>query len=175
MEYLHYSFLNSAYNTAVNNDWQTGGCMSEIKKRLGYRFVMRNGTYPTVAAAGSLVNFTLNFENVGFAAPFNERVLQMVLRHAVTNQEYKLTINGTHADVRFWHRGNISLEGSFHLPTNMPSGDYELWLHILDPANNNTIADRPAYSIRLANTNTWESGSGYNDLNHTLSVFFNLR
>ena len=52
----------------------------------------------------------------------------------------------------------------------MPDGDYELLLHILDSSNNNAIANRPEYSIRMANMNTWESTTGYNKLNHTIAI-----
>jgi hypothetical protein len=35
---LHYSFINAHYNTAVNNDWQDGGCMDNIKTQPGLPF-----------------------------------------------------------------------------------------------------------------------------------------
>jgi len=168
MEYLHYSFLNSDYQNEVNNDWQDDGCMNEIKRRLGYRFVLLNGSYPTTAAAGETINFTLNLKNVGFAAPFNPRALQLVLRNTANNQEHKLSITGANTDSRFWLPGTISLNGTVDLPNNLPDGTYQLLLHILDTSNNNEVADRPEYSIRLANTGTWEANTGYNQLNHCL-------
>ena len=170
MAYLHYSFLNSDYENEVNNDWQTGGCMDEIKRRLGYRFVMLNGTYPATANTGQSLNFTLQLKNVGFAAPFNPRVLQLVFRHTTTNTVYKVTVNGSNTDSRFWHPGNISLNATVTVPSSMPDGNYELLLHLLDNANNNAIANRPEYSIRFANTNTWENNTGYNKLNHTINI-----
>ena len=168
---LHYSFVNSDYNNpAVNNDWETGNCMDDIKRKLGYRFEMIDGTYPSAGVVGSSVNFTLNVENVGYAAPFNERTLQMVLRNTTTNAEYKANISGTNSDTRFWHTGTVALTGTFTPPNGTPDGDYQLLLHILDPSNNNAIANRPEYSIRMANLNTWESSTGYNDLGHTISI-----
>ncbi len=34
MKNMHYSFLNAAYNTDVDNDWDSSGCMNSIKKNL---------------------------------------------------------------------------------------------------------------------------------------------
>jgi hypothetical protein len=50
----------------------------------------------------------------------------------------------------------------------MAVGSYTLWLALPDPTS--TLNPRAEYSIRLANQGTWESSTGYNDLNHTLSV-----
>ncbi len=170
MASLHYSFLNSDYNNAVNNDWQTGGCMDEIKQKLGYRFVMLNGTYPGSASAGGNFSFTLNLENVGFAAPYNERELALVLRNTTTGNEYKASLSGSNTDTRFWYTGNVTLNATASLPSSLPNGDYQVLLHILDPSNNGAIANRPEYSIQLANTNTWEASTGFNKLNHTVSI-----
>lgn len=170
MASLHYSYLNAEYQNDVNNDWEDDGCMDEIKRKLGYRFVLQNGTYPTTAAAGTTMNFTLNVENVGWAAPFNERTLQIVMRNATTNQEYELPANGTNIDTRFWHTGFITVDGNVSLPVDMVEGNYELFLQIFDSANNNMVADRPEYCIQLANTNMWEANTGYNDLNHIIEI-----
>lgn len=171
MEYLNYSYINSNYNNDVNNDWQTGGCMDEVKRRLGYRFVLDNGTYPGQATAGTEMSVALNFRNTGFAAPFNERVLQLVLRNTSTSQVFKLPVNGNNTDTQFWLPGNpISLNGTVNLPSSIPSGDYEMLLHIADFSNCGRVADRPEYSIRLANQSMWEAQTGYNDLNHVISI-----
>ncbi len=170
MASLHYSFLNSDYNNAVNNDWETGSCMDEIKQKLGYRFVMLDGTYPATASSGGSLSFTLNLENVGFAAPYNERALELVLRHITTAVEYKISLSGSNTDTRFWYTGNVTLDATASLPSTLPDGDYQVLLHILDPSNNNAVANRPEYSIQLANTNTWEASTGFNDLNHIISI-----
>lgn len=171
MEDLHYTFLNSDYNNDVNNDWETDDCMDEIKKRLGYRLVLKTATYPTAATVGETVSFHIDTENVGFAAPVNERSLQLVWRNTTDDSEYSTLITGTNTDTRFWLSGTTTtLGGQATLPADMTAGDYELFLHIFDTSNDNEIADRPEYSIQLANTNTWEATTGYNDLNHTISV-----
>lgn len=170
MASLHYSYLNTDFNNTVNNDWQDGGCMEEIKRKLGYRFVLKNGTYPNAAEVGTTLNFTLNLENVGFSAPFNYRDLLLVFRPIGGGSITKLKVLGTNSDTRFWHTGTINLQGSVQIPNNMTLGNYQLLLHISDPSNNQMVANRPEYSIRLANTNLWDTNTGYNQLNHTIAI-----
>lgn len=170
MAALHYSYLNSDYNNAVNNDWETDGCMDEIKKKLGYRFVLQDATYPSTADAGTTINFTLNLNNIGYAAPFNERQLLLILRHTTVDATYLIEIGGTNTDSRFWHTGAITVSGTAALFPDMPQGDYALLLHFRDESDNHRIGDRPEYSIRLANENMWEAATGYNDLNHILTI-----
>jgi hypothetical protein len=38
------------------------------------------------------------------------------------------------------------------------------------PDADTALASRPEYAIRLANENTWESTTGYNNLNYTLNI-----
>jgi len=167
---LHYSYLNADFNNEVNNDWETDGCMEEIKRKLGYRLVMKNGTYPSTQIAGTTLNFTLNIENVGFAAPFNYRELFLILRPTSGGTATKLPVVGTNLDTRFWHTGLTSLAGAVQLPSTISQGNYDLLLHIADTSNGNRVMNRREYSIQLANNNTWESNTGYNKLNHRLSI-----
>ncbi len=171
MRRLHYSYLNSGYNNDVNNDWQTGGCIDEIKRNLGYRLVMDQGTYASQATQGGSMDFSLTLRNVGFAAPYNPRPVELVLRSTTSGSTYTIPFSGDNADPRFWlPEGNITLAESLILPTNVPAGDYELLISLPDTSNNNIIANRPEYAIQLANKDTWEPATGYNRLNHTLTV-----
>lgn len=170
MNSLHFNYLNAFYNNDVNNDWVTGGCMDEIKLKMGYRIEMVNGTYPNIATQNTPFSFLLNMENLGFSAPYNERELNLILRDINTNAEYAIALTGANADIRTWYTGSIALQESITIPQTIPAGNYQLLLHILEPANNYAVANRPEYSIRLANTGTWESTTGYNDLQHTMTV-----
>lgn len=170
MNSLHFNYLNSFYNNDVNNDWVTGGCMDEIKQKLGYRIEMINGTYPATISQNTAFTFLLNLENIGFSAPYNEREIQLILRDVNTNAEHPIILSGPMSDVRKWYTGTVSLQESITIPSSIPPGDYQLYLHILEPANNYALSDRPEYSIRLANMGTWEATTGYNDLQHTLTV-----
>jgi hypothetical protein len=47
MRSMHYSYLNAGYNQDVINDWDSAGCMENIKRKLGYRFVLHKAVLPT--------------------------------------------------------------------------------------------------------------------------------
>lgn len=165
MRNMHYSYLNCAYNNAVNNDWQTGGCMDRIKKEIGYRFILKDGTFPTAVNAGSALKFVINLENAGYASPFNERPVKLILRKHGSNEIFSFNIG---ADIRKWYSGNVKLESSVTTTANMPKGKYDLLLFL--PDKYNSIASRPEYAIRIANKDMWESSTGYNKLSATVDI-----
>jgi Domain of unknown function (DUF4832)/Domain of unknown function (DUF4874) len=163
MSDLHYSFLNTDYNNDVNNDWVMGGCMDNIKKKLGYRFVLKSGTYPTSLAVGEKLTVSIDLENIGFASPYKPRPVQLILKNkdtqAVIVQEFS-------TDIRKWFTGTIKLEGDFAI--NASAGQWDLYLNL--PDKNTSINKRFEYSIRLANENVWDETTGYNNLNHTVTI-----
>lgn len=155
---MHYSFLNADYNPAVNNDWQTGGCLDNIKRKLGYRLVLKDASFQQADSLSVLIHL----QNAGYAAPYNPRPVQLLLRNTATKQVYTYTFN---TEVRKWLTGAITLQQSFALP---PAGTYDLLLNLPDKyASLNT---KPLYSIRLANDNVWEETTGYNKLNYAITV-----
>ena len=168
MAAMHFSFLNTAYNNNVNNDWDSLGCINRIKKKLGYRFVLVNSRFPSKLKAGESFSFSVKMENKGYASPYNPRPIELVFRNQQTGKEY--FINGK-ADIRFWVTGKIEWKETVRLPADVPAGKYEILLNLPDkyPA----LRGRPEYSIRLANQNTWEEKTGYNKLNHFISVGLN--
>ena len=160
MAAMHYSFLNTAYNNNVNNDWDSGGCIQDIKLKLGYRFVLRNASCPSEVKAGSDFNFVVHLENIGYASPYNARAVQIVLRNKTSGEKFFILCK---ADVRFWFTGKIEWKENIKVPENIPAGDYELLLNL--PDKYLSLSSMPAYSIRFANENIWEEITGYNKLN----------
>ena len=165
MAEMHYSFLNAQYNTAVNNDWQTGGCMNSIKIKLGYRFVLKNATFSKRAKAGAAVNVLINLDNIGYASPYNPRPVQLLLRNKTTGALRRFDFT---TDIRRWFTGSIKLEQTFTLPADIAVGEYDVLLNM--PDKYIAISSRSEYSIRLANQNVWENATGYNNLNHVLAI-----
>jgi hypothetical protein len=166
MAQLHWSFLNSDYNVSVLNNLTEEGCMTDITKKLGYRFELKTGTFPQTAVAGSNMSVTIKVKNVGFASPFNQRTLYMVLKNTVTNQVYSVPMA---ADPRFWlGPTEITITENIQLPSTLSAGSYKLYLHLPDAAV--SLSTRPEYAVRFANESTWESTTGFNNLNHTISV-----
>lgn len=176
---FHYSFLNQGYNANVNDDWVAQGCMEEIKRRLGYRLELVTGVFPAEARPGQAVPLRLELRNVGFAAPFNPRGLELVLRHSNSGQKFFAELSRD-TDARWWLPGtNHFLAAQYALPADLPSGSYELLLHLPDPAP--SLYGLAPYSIRLANSTAvssggaspvgvWEPDTGYHHLGHTLVV-----
>ncbi len=162
---LHYSYLNAEYNGDVNNDWQSDGCLDAIKRKLGYRFVLHSGEYSNQAQPGQSISVEIELENVGYAAPFNPRGVELILRHTGTGNRYYASLPD---DPRFWLPGTHTLSHTLCLPEDMPTGSYALLLNL--PAPEKSIYGRPEYAIQLANTNVWESNTGYNDLQHTVHI-----
>ena len=166
MSDLHYSYLNSAYNNQVNNDWQTGGCMDNIKKNLGYRFVLQKGTFPKNAQIGQFFTFQIDLRNVGYASCYNPRPVKLVLRHVDSGTQYFVPTDG---DPRRWFPNeDTHWETSVALPDDMQKGKYKLFLFL--PDKYESIASNPDYAIRLANENIWEAATGYNSLNVEIEV-----
>jgi len=162
---FHYSFLNAQYNVSVNDNWVTGGCMDEIKQKLGYRLVLHTASIPGAASVNGKITVALNIENVGYASPYNARPLQLILRNKATNI---VTAVNFSADVRTWYTGIYNVQESLSLPAGMAAGTYDVLLNL--PDNYASISTRPEYSIQLANNNTWESATGYNSLNATIQL-----
>ncbi len=165
MSSMHYSYLNSGYNNQVNNDWQDQGCMDEIKKRLGYRFVLNKGVFPSNPQIGNDFKFELHLENVGFASPYNYRPVHLVFRNTATKKKYTYPLQ---TNIQKWYSGAISVSEVIKLNKSMESGEYELLLEIPDAYN--SLAGRPQYSIRLANENLWEEKTGLNKLNKLIKL-----
>lgn len=172
---FHYSYLNQGYNANVNDDWVTQGCMEAIKRRLGYRLQLVSSIARAEARPGQTFPLTLELQNIGYAAPFNPRGLELVLRHETTGQRFFAELSRD-VDPRFWLPGsNHIFTTALELPDSVPLGRYELLLHLPDPAA--LLYGQVPYSIRLANTlvqgtslSVWEPSSGYHQLGQGLTV-----
>ncbi|MBB5395785.1 DUF4832 domain-containing protein [Mucilaginibacter sp. AK015] len=162
---LHYSFINAHYNTEVNNDWQDGGCMDNIKRNLGYRFVLQSAVLPDNVVKGTDLNIVLNIKNAGYASPYNKRPAKLLLRNTKTGEVKSFDMA---TDVRRWYSGDNKVTETIKIPADFPAGDYEMLLNLPDAYA--SLAGKPEFSIRLANNDVWEATTGYNKLNHTIKV-----
>jgi len=166
LAYMHWSILNKDYHPDVLQGWENNGCMPEIKRRLGYRFRLLQATISDSSKPGGPVELSCSIVNDGFASPYNPRELEIILREISTNKKYRVL---TDQDPRYWFSGDtVHFTVRAGLPLDMPSGQYEIFLHLADPAP--ALHDRPEYAIRLANQNVWEDSTGYNSLLHQITV-----
>jgi Domain of unknown function (DUF4832)/Domain of unknown function (DUF4874) len=171
MAYLRYSTLNIEYEPGVLNGWATGGCMNEIKQRLGYRLRFLSAKLPDRVKPGSSLTISFSVKNDGFAAPYNPRLLELRLEEVTTGKVVKVKMAGgrmQNQDPRFWQPAQTYLVNlEVGVPANLSEGDYRVWLALPDPEPN--LYARAEYAIRFANKNTWQA-SGVNALQHNLKV-----
>jgi Domain of unknown function (DUF4832)/Domain of unknown function (DUF4874) len=170
---FHWSYLNANFYAADLDRWKQEGCYDKIARNLGYRLQLMRSSFPVKAQANKQLTGSLVVKNSGYASPFNPRGLELVLRHRQTGKTYRLPIlqplSKTH-DPRFWlpQVGEISINIQAKVPLAAPSGSYDLLLNLPDPMPK--LANRPEYSIRLANEQTWETKTGFNSLRRTIQV-----
>ena len=166
MEKYHWSYLNSDYHPAVLSDWKMKGCLDEITKRMGYRFVLTQGEFSKNPQAGKTLNMKLKIKNTGFASPVNPRTVELVLVSKTdANEVYKMKLE---TDPRKWFAGKEhSLDITYTLPAQTKGKEYIIYLNLPDPSS--TLSERPEYSIRIANQEMWEASAGYNKI-HTVLI-----
>ena len=164
MAKFNWSYLNLDYHPNVINGWQTGDCYQDIQKNLGYRFVLTSAILPQSVSLDNQLSVTINIENVGYAAPFNERYAYIVLKNLVTNDVFSIMLD---SDPRLW-QDEVTITENLTLPDGIIPGNYDMYLHLPDAYE--SLANRPEYAIRFANNNVWESSTGYNRLNHKIEV-----
>lgn len=180
---LGFSLLNHDYDPNVINHWGIGGCLAEVKRRLGYRFSLVDSTAPLSATAGAAISLTLNVANYGFSQPKNPRGFELVLVPAFAGAS-NMTItacagpmpgdSSNSADPRYWLPGTTTtVTVSGVLPAGAPAGNYQAWLNLPDPEPQ--LKNRADYSIRLVSLDSlgvdiWDSGTGMNRLGHLIAV-----
>ena len=154
MNKYNWSLINRDYLTANITNWTTNGCYSEMERRLGYRFEL-------VTSSFANNTLTLNLTNSGYANVYKARKAFIVLKNTSTNVEYSVEISN---DIRTWKKG-LAIQLTKDVSGSVPAGNYQLFLNLPDP----TLTS-PLYSIRCANTGTWDATKGYNNLNQTVAI-----
>ncbi len=164
---LHFSFLNHDYQQEVINSWQADGTYPEIRRRLGYRFVLRTASVPTSVQPGQNLSLNLRVENVGFAAMYNPRPVWLVLSDGL--HRYEIPLNGQAFDPRRWLPGTtIDLAAQVAIPSTMAPGTYQLSLWL--PDQHPDLRGDVRYAVRFANQGIWNASSGENALGVSVAI-----
>ncbi len=165
MSRLHWTFIQSGYSTVVTNRWRSDGTFDELNRKMGYRFQLVSGTYGDQAAAGGKLPVKMQIKNVGYAPLYNERTAYIVLQSG--SKTYALPLQ---SDPRRWLPNGVvtTIDEQLTLPSNIPAGTYQLYLYL--PDKYASIASNAKYAVRFANTGVWESGTGMNKLNASVTV-----
>lgn len=124
----HISSFN-AKSSPVPNDWWPS--VNRWLKKMGYRFVLRKFTYPDRLKSGSKLSFTSWWENKGVAPCYRKYPLALRLKNAEKSQ-----ILITDADIREWLPGDNLYDNSVLIPSDLPQGEYDLQIGIVEPVSN---------------------------------------
>jgi hypothetical protein len=165
MESNHWSYLNSGYHQTVLATWQTQGCYDDVRRRLGYRFELVDGAVNERVAPGGELVLQLRVANVGFAAPYNHRPVEVVL----TDGSLRRTARLSGVDARRWAAGETTtLAVRVRIPADVEPGSYTLAVRL--PDESDSLADDSRYAIRFANDDVWDDETGDNVLMHDLVI-----
>jgi hypothetical protein len=165
MQKLHWSYLNSEYNTAVLDGWELQGCAGEINNRMGYRFALDKVSHSEAVAPGGELGLEIELHNSGFASPYNERPVDIVL----TNGSVRHTVRLSGHDARRWAAGeHVTLRAKLRIPADIAAGTYTVALRLPDASDR--LASDARYAIRFANDGTWDESTGDNVLTRSLVI-----
>jgi hypothetical protein len=156
---LNGGFRANSWFGAAGARWEREGCLGTIASHLGYRFRLESATLPVTVRRGQPFDVRVVVRNDGWAAPYNERAVELVLRDAKTKVEVRVPLM---TDPRRWQPGATTLALRATVPATVPRGRYDVLLALPDPAP--ALHDRPEYAIRFANAGTWDAQCGCNAL-----------
>ena len=161
----HWTFCGSQYAEEVTDKWRTNGAFAEMERVLGYRFQLVTASLPNSAQVGSSMPVQICLRNTGCAPLYNERPAYIVLRNEKDTFRLQLA-----SDPRRWapNHALTTIDETLTLPDEVPAGTYNLYLYLPDASDK--LAADPRYAVRFANEGTWDSGTGMNILNASLTV-----
>ncbi len=147
---------NEYYRSAFHDKWVQGGCMAEVRRRMGYRLALSSASHASAATRGQPLNVQLALRNEGWARVFNPRGVQLVLKHATTGEVRRLDATG--ADPRAWTPGTTDQNATIAatLPGDLPTGRYQVWLAL--PDADSRLSGDPRFAIRWANADNAAAG-----------------
>jgi hypothetical protein len=157
LDFYNWSLINRDYFPAIISSWTASGDFDIIAKDLGYRFQLNSTKF---SRNGNNLNIIIDISNRGYANSFKSRSAYIVFKNNSTSATHSYQII---TDVNSWY-SNVILNQTFDI-SSLPSGSYNSYIWL--PDNNVTLSSRSEYSIRFSNTGTWDSITGYNNLNQT--------
>ena len=124
----HISSFN-AKSSPVPKEWWPA--VNRWLGKMGYRFVLRKFTYPSVVNPNSKLSFTSWWDNKGVAPCYKKFPLALRLKN-----DEKAEILLTNADITTWLPGDNLYDDTVLVSADMPIGEYYLQIGIIDPQSN---------------------------------------
>jgi hypothetical protein len=97
-------------------------------RSMGYRFVLRKFTYPEEVPRNGGLLFTSWWENKGVAPIYRDYTLTIRLKGKEESR-----VLATKADITAWLPGDNLYDETVFVPLDMPAGDYDIQIGIVDP------------------------------------------
>ncbi|MEJ7586769.1 MAG: DUF4832 domain-containing protein [Ferruginibacter sp.] len=126
---------------AIPREWYPK--IREFEKKLGYRFVLNDFSYPSQAKKGEAINCTMSWQNKGVAPLYNN--YQLAIQLVSKSSAVKPFVIATNADLKKLFPGKASLNTLVTIPPEIIPGDYEVELGIVVPGTT-----KPAIQLAIA-------------------------
>ena len=120
----HISSFN-AKSSGVPPEWQPQ--IDSWLKKMGYRFVLRNFAFPESIGTNEKLSFKSWWENKGVAPCYKNFILAIRLKNNINAK-----VIPTNADIKSWLPGDNIYDNSIFIPSDLPTGDYQLQIGIVD-------------------------------------------
>lgn len=132
----------NAKSAPVPEEWQP--LIDEWIKKMGYRFVPRRISYSREVSPNGALNFTTWWENKGVAPIYRKFPLALRLRNTQNR-----TILVTEADIREWMPGDILYNDKVFIPYDLPAGEYDLELALIEQPRESGVEPGPAVKLPI--------------------------
>ncbi len=165
MKLLKWTYLNLDYYQPTLDVWRNSGCFEDFQRSLGYRLLLVSAKLPNQVVADQDYKLDITLTNRGFAPLYNSKITSLIFKNIVSGTSYSVELP---VEIRACKPYGLLAITQNVKTTGIPTGDYELYLKITDSAEK--LKNRIEYSVRLANTTTWDETSGMNKLNHQVKI-----
>ena len=132
----HTSSFN-AKSSPVPKEWQP--LVDEWLKKMGYRFVLRKFTYPSEVRPNGKLDFTTWWDNKGVSPCYKDFRLALRLKN-----DKRTAVLVTDANIKTWLPGDNLYDDTVFVPLDMPKGEYELQIGIID-----RFSDEPKVKLAI--------------------------
>jgi hypothetical protein len=121
----HVSTVNVKSN-AIPKAWKSD--FEDFERKMGYRFALRRAEWQDSVRAGEALRLKTWWVNEGVAPIYRPFVLAFRL-----NSPSHSVVIRTDADIRKWIPGDAIFEDPVFAPADLPAGDYQVSVALLDP------------------------------------------
>lgn len=121
----HVSTIN-VKSSAIPAAWRSE--FEEFERKMGYRFALRRGEWQDEVRAGEAIHLKTWWVNEGVAPVYRP----FVLAFRLSSLDHSAVIR-TDVDIRKWVPGDAVFEDPMFVPGDLPAGDYQVSVGLLDP------------------------------------------